>query len=507
MIGHPVRLPESRPAVDWWLVTLLVLAASVRLWLGPHLVDDAYITFRYARNLAAGLGFVYNPGEAVLGTSTPLFTLLLGAVARFGLSIPWTAVAFGILGDLLLIIVVYRLLRRSRLPLQAGIAGLLLAILPLYVFHSMSGMETSLYNALIALAIEAFAAEKPRWLGIWLGLTALMRPEGFLLAFVFWLYRIGIQKRLPWQEVLPFALIVLPWGLYSWYAFGSLIPSSVSTKAVVHAGDWHLSFHNWLSFFGGTRLHLVLSGLALVGLVTASRNRVWLGLWTVWGSLYSALFVAGNAFHYYYWYFAPLVPLYLTLAACGAGAALSVTDKAILHFRIPRPDLFHTATLIVLMAAGSIAAFHRLSVQDAASQERSQGREVLYRKVAFSLSQRSGTRPLLAASEVGVIGYYYLGPVLDLVGLISPQVVGHSDLEKIATARPFWIVSYDTHIDPALLRSPEFILRYELVRREAVGSGRRLLVFRRRLQPILRQPSTLRPDSPSSLPTPGGAAA
>ena len=33
--------------------------------------DDAYITYRYARNLADGAGFVYNPGERVLGTTPP----------------------------------------------------------------------------------------------------------------------------------------------------------------------------------------------------------------------------------------------------------------------------------------------------------------------------------------------------------------------------------------------------------------------------------------------------
>ena len=44
--------------------------------------DDPFITFRYAENLALGNGFVFNLGERVLSTTTPLFTLIL-AVARF----------------------------------------------------------------------------------------------------------------------------------------------------------------------------------------------------------------------------------------------------------------------------------------------------------------------------------------------------------------------------------------------------------------------------------------
>ncbi|MCS6911199.1 MAG: hypothetical protein NZM11_11645, partial [Anaerolineales bacterium] len=61
---------------------LLVIAGLwFLLWLRahqpPNTVDDAYITFRYARNLIGGAGFVYNVGERVLGTTTPAYTLLL----------------------------------------------------------------------------------------------------------------------------------------------------------------------------------------------------------------------------------------------------------------------------------------------------------------------------------------------------------------------------------------------------------------------------------------------
>jgi len=55
-------------------LVLIGVALAVRLLAGPRTIDDAYITFRYARNLADGLGFVYNPGQQVLGTTTPLYT-------------------------------------------------------------------------------------------------------------------------------------------------------------------------------------------------------------------------------------------------------------------------------------------------------------------------------------------------------------------------------------------------------------------------------------------------
>ena len=56
-----------------WIAILIMLAAlGARFLAGPRTIDDAYITFRYARNLLAGNGLVYNPGEWVLGTTTPV---------------------------------------------------------------------------------------------------------------------------------------------------------------------------------------------------------------------------------------------------------------------------------------------------------------------------------------------------------------------------------------------------------------------------------------------------
>lgn len=62
---------------------LLIVASAARLIPGARTIDDAFITFRYARNIVEGQGFVYNPGVSTLGTTTPLFTLLLTAASAF----------------------------------------------------------------------------------------------------------------------------------------------------------------------------------------------------------------------------------------------------------------------------------------------------------------------------------------------------------------------------------------------------------------------------------------
>ncbi|MGB7539480.1 MAG: hypothetical protein WBM17_13155, partial [Anaerolineales bacterium] len=59
---------------------LLGLALLARLlWLAytKFAEEDAFIVFRFARNLAGGLGFVFNPGERVYGSTTPFYTFIL----------------------------------------------------------------------------------------------------------------------------------------------------------------------------------------------------------------------------------------------------------------------------------------------------------------------------------------------------------------------------------------------------------------------------------------------
>ena len=75
-IKKAALLTTKRQLIFW--VLCLSVAATMILWSDSPLdVDDAYITYRYAENLAGGNGFVYNVGEQILGTSTPLYTLLL----------------------------------------------------------------------------------------------------------------------------------------------------------------------------------------------------------------------------------------------------------------------------------------------------------------------------------------------------------------------------------------------------------------------------------------------
>ena len=98
------------------LATLIALAALAALaaFLSRGVVnDDPYITYRYARNLAQGAGFVYNAGEPVLSTTAPLYALLLAALAVVRIDPPVASLIAGALSAFAASALVYRLGKRA----------------------------------------------------------------------------------------------------------------------------------------------------------------------------------------------------------------------------------------------------------------------------------------------------------------------------------------------------------------------------------------------------------
>jgi hypothetical protein len=177
---------SRRQKVDAWLAWLCVLVfaclsvvAHVRV--EATLIDDAYITYRYASNLAQGRGLVYNPGEWVLGTSTPAYALLLGGAAR--LTSPALIPAVSKTVNLLLLLAagaaagaIGKGITGQRLVGAASFGIVVLG--PATLFASVGGMETPLFLALLMAATLTLLRRRRLIAALLMGLTPLVRPEG-----------------------------------------------------------------------------------------------------------------------------------------------------------------------------------------------------------------------------------------------------------------------------------------------------------------------------------------
>ena len=72
-------MPRLRNARYVSALVLCATAAAARLSVGTHIVDDAYITMRSADIWLPLVNVRTTPPDAVLGTSTPLWTSILAA--------------------------------------------------------------------------------------------------------------------------------------------------------------------------------------------------------------------------------------------------------------------------------------------------------------------------------------------------------------------------------------------------------------------------------------------
>ena len=454
------------------MLILSATAVAARLIVGEHITDDAYITMRYSRNLSSLGAMSYNPPDAVLGTSTPLWTWILAAGELAGVRPSTTAIGASAAADVGSIVLIMTSPVAGSLGALAASAAI--AAWPAYVAYAVSGMETSLY----VLTVVAFVAALTRKSGaVWpaavaASAAALCRPDGALLVVLGggWLLA-TVSAAAAARFVAICALLCAPWALYATARFGSFVPMSVHAKAA--AGDpWFLSLVNVKSYFfhGG---YAALSVAAIAGFVAIARHgQAFWRVWSLWAWSYLGAMTAANGFTHFPWYFVPLLPIYVGAAAVAFEEAASRVAPAARHL---------SGAGARTAAAGVIGAvlLARMPALETHLNAGAAGREALYARVAAQLAAIDAGCTV-AATEIGTIGYYYPGRVLDLVGLVSPEAVGRPAETVLAESRARWLVTYDTHFPRDVARAEPFRNLFERTSTVRVGDARSLEVYERR---------------------------
>ena len=163
------------------LAGLLVLALARAAWLA-WVCDDAFLSLRYAQNLVAGAGLVFNPGEWVEGYTNFLWTFLLGVWGKLGGDIPLAGL-FGNLACFVLALIASQAAVRRAAPAAVLVpfaAIALAASRPFYTFAS-SGLETMPAALCIAVALWASTLKRGAfWAGLAMTVGCLTRPDQVL---------------------------------------------------------------------------------------------------------------------------------------------------------------------------------------------------------------------------------------------------------------------------------------------------------------------------------------
>ena len=411
----------------FWNVLGLAGLVGVILFFGfrqhPSPYDDAYITFRYARNIALGRGFVYNVGEPVLGTTTPLYTLLLAGFALIWPNLPLVSHALGVLAWAFCALIVYGIGQTAshRVVGLAAAAWIALSTLLLNVL----GMETPLYVCLALLTLYLQLKRRLGWAALCAGLTFLMRWDGILVVGVF-LFAVLLQNRKALLRAsLTCAASIGPWLIYSYVTFGSVFPNSFYAKVgqgwnqelggaeIGTFGRGLLSLAK--SAYGANRLFVLFPIFAVLGLLAVFRGRArWWPL-LLWTAAYLVSYMALGVLSFP-WYATPLVPALALLAAEGIHeAALFVSRRIEQSARYILSAALLTTIYLVPSVDWMIQS--QKTVVDAHS--------TTYLRVGQWLRDHTPPNSTVAMIEIGIIGYYSDRPVVDTMGLVSPEIVGH----------------------------------------------------------------------------------
>jgi hypothetical protein len=564
----------SLPALLTAIILLLALAA--RLIPGPRTIDDSYITFRYARNLLAGEGFVYNPGQPVLGTTTPLYTFSMAAVGLLtggvAAKFPVNAWLFNALADAAACYLLIRLGRRSGAAWPGFAAALAWSIAPYSVTFSIGGLETSLYVFLMTALALAYAERRRTLTGLLGALAILTRPDAVLLVAPLILDRLvrAIRKSdepLSAKELLAFLVPTLAWAAAATLLFGSPVPHSVQAKMGAYVLSANDALIRLIQHYATPFLEQHLLGPALavgLGLVLypflylVGARRIYraeprLLAWLVYPWLYFLVFALPNPL-IFRWYLTPPLPAYFLGILAGI-ETLMIGEKrySVLGIRNPasnpkppvkpNTELPHTelpdSLSLPPYSSTPDAAPSSISIQQSAfshSLSRKSLRtravltiillilptllllsdwrlhpdhgldrpapemawyklELLYRQAADFVAPQMSAKSVLAAGDVGVLGYYTPGIILDTVGLNSAEALQYYPLDKryyvinyaiapdlIIDQQPDWVVILEVYGRLGLLPDPRFQAQYQLVKTipTDIYGSEGMLIYKRR---------------------------
>jgi len=397
--------------------------------------DDPFITYRYAENLSHGLGFVYNPGERVLSTTTPLFTLVLAIFVRVFPDLPrlavWLGAASLVAGSLFL----WDLARSWEAPLAGWVSLLLYPSFPLLV--TTLGSEMPLYIAWILGSFACYARQRYFSAAMLNGLAVLTRPDGMIVPLLLAVHFLSQKKRpIPWAAIFAFLIVVLSWFVFAWLYFGSPLPVTLMAKQQQGTMEISQRFAQGLltTFrpYSSRWTYWVEAGLALVGLGFAGwRARRWL-LLLAWALIYFVAYTVLGVSRYF-WYYAPLVPALIALTGLGVAALVGIGGRAISRLSQPVP-----ATLLAILLILPSFVGQALGVQRSLSQT---ARLEIYRAVGKWLDANLPAQANVGTLEVGIIGYYAHRPMVDFAGLLQPdtaqQINPHSVYDDIAVYAAF----------------------------------------------------------------------
>ncbi len=408
-------------------IVAAALAASAWLLYAEHEIagqwgyslDDSWIYATFARNLATGHGYSFNPGEHIAGATGPLYVFLLAALYFVFQDVVLPAKVLGIGCLCASSILVYYSMKRMdpRDTVKPLLAGLLVALSPTLLWGSVAGLELPVYLLAACLGIYFYVREQTTlavllWsVGVWL------RPDGLFLVLVGLFLRRGLSLRNSVKPAIVALLIIGSYLAFNYAVGGSLLPTSVGIKAHVGGdvlGRERAIVRQWLDLWGlplrfdrmGGHAVLLLPALILGALLSVRRWPV-LAAYVLGFPLAFALF--GTPAGQYGRYIVYVIPVGVLLGLVGM--------DYIARRALGRKYLGAVVVLGLACVGWQLVTAQRMGISHGWNVRNI---DQMHRYIGETMRRANSPGDTIAVNDVGAMGYFSDCYIVDLVGLVSP---------------------------------------------------------------------------------------
>ncbi|TKD09244.1 hypothetical protein [Polyangium fumosum] len=412
--GAPLSQP-THLALGLVLPMMLVVANAYRV--AGFTIDDAYISFRYARNFAEGHGLVYNLGERVEGYTNFLWTVLLGVFATLGARPEITAKVLGVVCACASLVPVYRIARRlAPLGWSPCLATWLCASSFLQTGYAVFGLESPLFVLLVLLGTDRFLIEAHDdadvfpWSGPLFALAALTRPEAplFLLLLYVWHPDQPFSRR-SLTRLATFAVPVLAHLAFRRLYYGGFFPNTLTAKT----GDMNQQLHGGLDYLRRYAMHAgpaLWAGIAAIVVFVVRKRRDGLAVAAIALTFGLYVLLVGGDWMPYYRFLAPAEPFAFLLIDAVVRTVAERRERAV---------ALAVALFMILVGFTRVGSL-RQAQRDIFEKDKAFWDDAGGRTAAW-LSARGNPGPV-AIADIGYVGYATGFPVVDMLGLLAPEI-------------------------------------------------------------------------------------
>jgi hypothetical protein len=417
-----------------WTLLLALLIVLQALSLGVYLgrtsqpgfpLDDAWIHQTYARNLGLHGMMAFSPGQPSTGSTSFGWTVLLAA--GYFLNIPilfWTYLwgsLFAIAAALAAAFLADSYFGNER---NAAIVAIVSMLEWHLAWSSVSGMEISLFTFISLLFLLLLHRNSPPYLiGVVAGLAFLVRPEALILIALYGA-KIIIKHRADLVKlsttaaifIAVFLAMVGPWALFNLSYSGRPFPSTISSKFMQYGYPFSIGrslSYIWnvvLYFWNGPLMVLVpCAGFAMYAAFRKRKSHVYYALtWSLSVILIYAITLP--AIYHHGRYLMPLIPI---LAMFGIEGLTSLFAKYRLNPRWQNIVWLVIGGMLVVLwidGASTFALQVRLLTDNHA-------------EAAQWVNDHAPQDAVIATHDIGLIGYITQRQLVDLAGLVTPEVI------------------------------------------------------------------------------------